>query len=580
MRKQKVILYLLAIFFLISLIFSLPVFAVTHQYIKARPLTEIVKTSVGICRDNDVTELPLITWGGDIKSILANGNQQLTVKDSIFGKEGLRFKLFREDVFSKQVEYYLSCRSPYLRGTMGMIMEAAEVTSLDPRTAMVVVYQKTWSNGGDTLVVKDSIRTVRDLKGKTIAVNADGPHTDYLMKVLADGGLLVKDVKIVWTKDLTGTDLTPGAAFQNDPSVEAAMMIIPDALALTSGGTVGTGAEGSVKGARILLTTKTANRIIADVYAVRRDYLESHRDRVQNFVHGLMLADEELHKLMQEKESRSAEYKKMITASAEILLDSSQATADAEGLYADAEFVGFAGNVEFFGNPNNLRNFERLTDEIQTAFISLGLLSKKVPVDHARWDYNNLKKDLTNVEHVEVPRFDSAAAAVVIMRKQQQETLAEGELFSFEIYFQPTQNDFQADLYSDAFTRVVELASRYGGALITVEGHSDPLEYLRKKKVNPSDEVALSRFTQAAKNLSFARANAVRDSVVAYARSKNVTMDPSQLVVVGHGFMRPKNGKCGTDPCAPKTEQEWRNNMRVEFRIIQVEAESSVFKPL
>ena len=31
---------------------------------------------------------------------------------------------------------------------------------------------------------------------------------------------------------------------------------------------------------------------------------------------------------------------------------------------------------------------------------------------------------------------------------------------------------------------------------------------------------------------------------------------------------------------APKSEREWRYNMRVEFRIIQVEAESSVFKPL
>ena len=51
------------------------------------------------------------------------------------------------------------------------------------------------------------------------------------------------------------------------------MAISPDALKLTSNGTVGTGSEGSVKGARMLLSTKTASRIIADVYAVRKDYL-------------------------------------------------------------------------------------------------------------------------------------------------------------------------------------------------------------------------------------------------------------------------------------------------------------------
>jgi len=50
--------------------------------------------------------------------------------------------------------------------------------------------------------------------------------------------------------------------------------------------------------------------------------------------------------------------------------------------------------------------------------------------------------------------------------------------------------------------------------------------------------------------------------------------------VVGHGIAKPRGGVCGEDPCAPKTEKEWRDNMRVEFRIIQVEAESGVFSPL
>ena len=69
-------------------------------------------------------------------------------------------------------------------------------------------------------------------------------------------------------------------------------MIIPDALALTSSGTIGTGAEDSVKGARILLSTKTANRIIADVYAVRSDYFESNRAEVEKFVQGLIQGEE------------------------------------------------------------------------------------------------------------------------------------------------------------------------------------------------------------------------------------------------------------------------------------------------
>ena len=149
-----------------------------------------------------------------------------------------------------------------------MINLASDVTDQDPRTKLNVIYQLTWSAGGDAMVVKEGINSPRDLKGKTIALQAYGPHIDYLGKILSDAGLNLNEVKIKWTKDLTGTDNTPVAAFRQ-PDVDAAMVISPDALALSSNGTVGTGSEDSVKGARILMSTKTANRIISDVYAVR-----------------------------------------------------------------------------------------------------------------------------------------------------------------------------------------------------------------------------------------------------------------------------------------------------------------------
>ena len=92
--------------------------------------------------------------------------------------------------------------------------------------------------------------------------------------------------------------------------------------------------------------------------------------------------------------------------------------------------------------------------------------------------------------------------------------------------------------------------------------------------------MALGQIKQAAKNLSLSRANAVRESVVTFAAAKGVTLDESQFAVIGHGIAKPRSGMCGDDPCPPKTEQAWRDNMRVEFRILQLEAETSVFKPL
>ncbi|MGH8676138.1 MAG: ABC transporter substrate-binding protein, partial [Burkholderiales bacterium] len=483
-----------------------------------------------------------------------------------------------EDVFAKQLEAYLSGRSPYLRGTLGMLNMATEAAARDSRTRPIVIYQLTWSAGGDALVVKGSIKTTRDLRGKTVAVQAYGPHVDYLSKILADAGLTPKDVNLRWTSDLTGSAKSPAAALQN-PAVDAALVIIPDALALTSSGTVGTGAEDSVKGARILLSTKTANRIIADVYAVRSDYFESNRAEVEKFVQGLLQGEEALRKLVANKQSRAAEFKDVMSAAARELLDSPQAISDTEGMYRDAEFPGVAGNAAFFGKAENPRGFATLNKEIQTAFATLGLVGRAAPLEHAGWDYRKLGAGADVAAAPEARRFDAEKVATMVARKQSQGKLQEGELFSFEVFFKPNQDKFTSDLYGDAFKRVTGLAATYGGAIITVEGHSDPMAYLRAKRDGAPD-VVLGRTQQSAKNLSLSRAIAVRDSLIAYAKAQGVSLDPTQFAVVGHGITQPKTGICGSDPCPPKSEAEWQSNIRVEFRILQVEAEASAFKPL
>ncbi len=69
------------------------------------------------------------------------------------------------------------------------------------------------------------------------------------------------------------------------------------------------------------------------------------------------------------------------------------------------------------------------------------------------------------------------------------------------------------------------------------------------------------------------RALSVRNSVIKFAEKNSVPLDDSQLTVIGHGISHPKFEK-------PKTKEQWLSNMRVVFRIIQIEAEESVFEPL
>ena len=534
-----------------------------------QPFSQKVKARPQNYRPTSWLKVPLIAWGADVVTIHANGDNKKTASGSTFDRLGLKIQLYREDDFVKQVESYLKGETPFLRGTMGMLNMAADITENDDRTKMVVIFQHSWSAGGDAFVTKPGINKVEDLRGKTIAVQAYGPHVDYMTKLLADAGLKLSDVKIQWTRDLFGLDGdTPAAKFYGS-EVDACFVIIPDALALTNDGTVGTGAEDSVKGARILLSTKAASRIIADVYAVRKDYYTQYRNQVFQFVEAMLQAEEKIRDL---HDSKGSQYNKMLAASADLILDDASDTKTMEDMaFLDAEVLGYNGNVKFFTDPDNRRNFERLTSEIQSAYIPLGLLSGTRALTKANWDYSKFS-GLKYANLAETPRFDATKVQTVVAKKQAQGTLDEEALFSFVINFQPNQVTFPIDAYRKDFDEVLDKAATYAGAIITIEGHSDLMKYLREKKKGAA-EATLRRLAQQAKNLSFSRANAVRDAIIAYAGSVGMTLDPSQFAMVGHGLTNPLYS-------VPETKQQWLDNMRVVFQIIGGEAEDTDFVPL
>ena len=561
------------------------------SYVDMVPLTKVIKTTAKDCRPMNTWKVPVIAWGGDIHTSLANGNATKTVAGSVFAEHKLPpIELYRQDDFIVQVTSFLNCDTPFLRGTMGMINQAAEVANRDPRTKLVTIYQLSWSTGGDVLVVKGDINTPADLKGKTIVVQAYGPHVDYLMNVLRSAGLNASDVKIKFVKDLivTGTEsVSPASAFRDDPTVDAVFVISPDAAALTSGGGVGTGAEDSVKGAHILLSTKTADKVIGDVYAVRQDFFDANREVIQRFVHALLAANEKMAAVVSQKDTAPVPYRTMMSAAAGLLLDNPNSVDDVVGLYGDMRMVGYVGNVKFFADQSYPRSYDALQAEIQPAFMQLGLLKGRVPLDQAEWDWKAMAQGLHDTNGVDVQRFNlQAVQQVITAREKKIGSTQEGELFRFEIFFGPNQNVFSAEQYHDEFDQVIKLANEYGGALLEVEGHSDPLGYLTKKQ-SGAQAAELQQIRQSAKNLSYARASAVKESLIAYAQGKKITLDSSQFGVVGLGVSKPNTPNCklgtGGDidlSCAPATKPQWDATRRVVFRVLQVEAEPQVFKPL
>ncbi|MBI5077100.1 ABC transporter substrate-binding protein [Candidatus Falkowbacteria bacterium] len=536
-------------------------------------------TPVAEVMEGGMMKLPAITWGGEYAMVYANGNSKTTTPDSIFGKMGLKFEIGLQDDFRKQLADYLSGRTPYLRGTLDMIKMVSEATEKDARVTPIVFVLLTRSTGGDAVVVGPDIKNIRDLSGKRIALQSYGPHLYYLWTLLQSERMSLKDVKLVWTQDLFNAKDTPAEAMKKGKA-DAAFTIIPDALALTSNGAVGTGAEGSVKGAKILLTTKTASNVIFDVYAVRTDYFETHRYEVQKLAQGIIKAQDELARVFADKDSNKTAYQNAVKAFARVILSSEAATADAEAMYTDCTAAGLTLNKKFFQDANFARGFTKVSDEIHQAFMEYGLLKKKVALAGVDWNYDTFMAEAGIIARPEAQTFNSAQVAAIVDQRVKQGTLADGQIFPmFSIFFKPNQVSFAGAYYENEYQRVIGDMTKLGGAVLVIEGHSDPMEYLRSKKEG-KPAVVLSQIRQVAKNLSYQRALSVQQSIMEYAKSKGIALDPSQFTMVGHGFEQPKTGVCGADPCAAKSEQEWLSNMRVEFRIIQVEAEATAFKPL
>ena len=511
--------------------------------------------------------VPMITWGGDIATLHANGGLD-TTPASLFGKANLDIKLQKQDDFVLQARDYLSGKSPFLRGTMGMLNTYAEALAADPNTKPVVVLQLTWSTGGDCLVARGDIKSPKDLKGKTVVIQQYGPHVEYMDQVLRDAGLQWSDVTIKWCEELYDTNNEPddpALIMRSDPSVDAVFCISPDAAALTSNMSVGTGAENSVKGARVILTTKSASRVIADVYAVRKDFFESHRDWVERFVKTHLDAQKELVEVLKKK--GTPEHTELLKSGAEVLLDDPGATADAEGLLADCTFALASGNADFFTNKGNLVGFQPTVERNQSWLVTQGFVTVKQTVQHANWDHS--KFGVASAKDAPRPAFKQEAAQKAVASVGDSSIL-----FEFEIHFAPNQKTFDTTQYGSQFQRALELSSTYSGAVLEIVGHSDPYIYLKKKIKDKASPEVLARQKQAGLNLSLSRANAVRESLIQYAKSKGITINETQFISTGKGYDDPKVPR-------PKSKDDLKKNRRVQFRIVNIESEAEdIFEPL
>jgi len=570
--------------------------------------------AIGPVSKSKQLQLPYITWGGDVATFHANGGLQ-TTQGSIFAQQGLSFDMQPADDFAQQIRDYMSGKSPFLRGTFRMMGLASEIIGKDPRTKGVVILQMTWS-AGDHLVARQGLKTLSDLRGKTIAIQQGGPHVGMLDDILKTAQLSWSDIRLIWAKDLTGSSDSPAEILRNNPAVDACFAITPDMLGLCGGiDATGTGAEGTIQGAHVLVSTAELSRSIADVYVCRKDFFDANRDLIDKFVAGYLKGCEELIDLKNKYEAGgSAEYERILTMAQNIYgKEVIPVLEEGHGLVSDCTFALYPGNVNFFTQQGNLTGFESFQQSALNLAVSQGYAKEKMGLLPSGLNYQSDRflKYLTKTTMERGERFRAEAVLEEIELLSSGGELDEKTIVSFTINFEPNQTGFSAVQYGAEFQRVIESSQRFGNAVIAIRGHSDPTKTLldlikagsQKGILKRSGSSGNYRYSlrgrpldleatrdlvslieagsfdgasdhnpretmQAALNLSKQRAVEVLKAITDYASSKGVEMDASQIQPVGVGIREPFVAK-------PSNLNEAKQNMRVEFRIIRVPAEAT-----
>ena len=561
--------------------------------------------------------VPYIVWGGEAALFYANGGLQ-TKPGSIMAQQGLTLKLVPGDDFVGQVKKYLDGRTPFLRGTFRMLGQASEVIGRDPKTKAVVFGQMTWS-AGDHFVARSSIKRISDLRGKKIAIQTGGPHVGMLYDMLRTARLSKADIDLIWLDDLTGAE-GPAEAFRKDPKIAGCFVITPDMIGLTGGyDNTGTGAEGTVNDAHVVVSTATLSRSIADVYACRKDFYDSNKSTIEKFFAGYLKGVEAVMQLKKSYEnSGSQEYMKLLQMIQDIYGPDIIPTLeeDAHGLIADCTYVGQPGNVSFFNDQTNvITGFSGFNKSAIDMAISWGFAGKR---------YNLLPSDLnfsssiftsllSNTVRMPVQRkrFKKETVRAEVEAFNEEDVLDEKTLVSFTIQFKPNQEKFSQTEYKEEFDRVVELAAKYGNAAVAIKGHTDPsktlmtlvktgikrniikrtgqrgnykyfmdgksirledteklIKLIQQKKFESGTEIESPyQVMRAGLELSEQRAEAVKNAIVNYARKRNVRLESDQIVPIGMGIKEPVIAK-------PTNPEQASENRRVEFALVKVSAET------
>jgi NitT/TauT family transport system substrate-binding protein len=417
--------------------------------------------------------------------------------------------------------------------TVDMLPLIIERLKKDPRTMPRVFQQIDWSNGGDGIVVRDSIKNIAELRGKTVVLAQNSPSHFFLLNVLLNGGVQPAEVKMRFTKDA----FQAAAAYSQNKDIAGVVSWAPDIYTLTAD---------PKSGNKLLVSTGTANKLIADVWFARADFARDNPEIIEGLVRGILDAITDL----------GTDQNKQGVGK---MMDTFYKLEPGTGgkMLGDAHWTNYAENRDFFLVSSNPTNFERTYGTAVRLYNAIRVLGPDTAEFDKIMDFSVIKKLGAEPKYAESKnsydfKFTPASGESVNVESAVLTKTVTINFFpnSYDV-FKKVPGKSGGDIYYDGnveytVEEVAKLAGQFGAARIVIEGHTDG------SMKGVADESLV-------KDLSSRRANSVKEALV-----NKFKMNPNQFAVAGHGWDKP------ADPNDPNNNAK---NRRVEVKVVPAEAQ-------
>jgi NitT/TauT family transport system substrate-binding protein len=418
-----------------------------------------------------------------------------------------------------------------------LFMEGFVDDSGKPRDARImprVFQQIDWSNGGDGIVVRESIKTVADLRGKQMVLAQNSPSHYFVLNMLVSGGVQPAEVDFVFTDDA----FQAAAAFNAQKELAGCVSWAPDIYNLEK-----------VRGNRMLVNTQQANKLITDMWFARADFARDKTGIIEALVRGIFDAMSDL-----KDEPKRKELAELMARGYSI------PATDALSMQGDAHSTNWAENREFFLNQNNPTNFERVWNQAYYLYRKIRSVKKPAVAFDQVMDpsiIERLGKEEKYSSQKDEYRIQLTPKTVSEIKSAEKEILTNTVVVNFypnswdlhkKVTHKVDGKDIE-ELYDPnvdlTLEEVAKLAGQFGAAHIIIEGHTDAS---MRGQVPPS----------LVKELSLNRANAIKEGLL----QKFKNLEPNRFAVEGVGWDRP------ADPTDPDNHAK---NRRVEIKVFSAE---------